>query len=47
MIWKIVPCDKGFTKFQSNLPYLGYNTLLQTVEVHYYRPVRDVSETGL
>ena len=26
MIWKTVPRDYGFTKFQLNLPYLGDNT---------------------
>ena len=26
MIWMIVPCSQGFTKFQLNLSYLGYNT---------------------
>ena len=30
-----------------NLPYLGSNTVLPTLEIRHYRPVRDVSETGL
>ena len=34
-------------KFQSNLPYLGYNTVLRTLEIRHYGPVCDVSETGL
>ena len=47
MIWKIVPCNKGFTKFQLNLPYLRYNTVLRTLEIRHYGQVSDVSETGL
>ena len=34
-------------KFQLNLPYLGYNTVLGTLEIRHYGPVCDVSETGL
>ena len=30
-----------------NLPYLGYNTVLQTLEIRHYGPVCDVLETGL
>ena len=33
-------------KFQVNLPYLGYNTVLRTLEIRHYGPVCDVSETG-
>ena len=46
-IWKIVLCNKGFTKFQLNLPYLGYNTVLRTLEIRHYGPVHEVSKTGL
>ena len=34
-------------KFQLNLSYLGYNTVLRTLEIRHYGPVCDVSETGL
>ena len=33
MIWKIVPSiNYGFAKFQLNLPYVGYNMVLQSLE---------------
>ena len=34
-------------KFQMNLPYLGYNTVLRTLGIRHYGPVCNVSETGL
>ena len=40
-------CNQGFTKFQLNSPYLGYNTESRTKEVRHYGSVCDVSETGL
>ena len=47
MIREIVPCNLGFVKFQLNLPYLGYHTVLQTLEICHDGPACDVSETGL
>ena len=47
MIWKIVPCKIDVTKFQLNLPYLGYNTVFRTLKIRHYGPVCDVSETSL
>ena len=47
VIRKIVPCNKGFTKFQLNLPYFGSDTVLRILEIRHYGPVCDVSETGL
>ena len=47
VIWKIVPHNWGFTKFQLNLPYLGYNTVFRTLEIRHYGPVCDIWETGL
>ena len=46
MIWRTVPCNKGFTKLQFNLPYLGYNRVLGSLEIGH-GPVCDVLETGL
>ena len=34
-------------KFKLSLSYLGYNTVLQTLEIRHYEPVCDVSKTGL
>ena len=34
-------------KFQSNVAYLGYNTVIQTLEIRHYGPVCDVSEMSL
>ena len=43
VIWKIVPCNKGNMKFELNLSYFGYNTVLQTLGILHYGPVSDVS----
>ena len=47
MIWKIVPCDLGFTKFPLDLTIFKLNTVLRTLEICHYGPVHDVSKTGL
>ena len=47
MILKIVPRNKGHTKFQLNVLYLGYNTVFQSLEICHYGPVCDVLEAGL
>ena len=47
MVWKIAPCNLGFTKFQLCLPYSG----LQDSAPNFGNPplstVCDISETGI